>query len=182
MPDQLASQGSEVADLPYSLGSSRVVSVRLLLLLTASLAFLALHYLFLWKLTNWLLALVLLVGTWVAIFFRLHSYVSGWIDFFLKDSAYGAVTEDGIKYRSMLRSRFVPWSSVAQIEYAPLNGHRIDMFKAGAFTFSRVRPIHFGSAPSNGAGIRAIERILNRQGTREKLVTTDSLPEKFFHL
>src|SRR5437016_3925343 len=115
MSDQLRFQGSEVAGTPYSLGSCRVALVRLLLLLTASLVFLALHYLFLWKLINWLLALVLLVGTWVAVFFRLHSYVPGWIDFFLKDSAYGAVTEDGIKYRSMLRSRFVPWSSVARI-------------------------------------------------------------------
>ena len=39
MPDQLRSQGSEVAGSPYSLGSSRVALVRLLLLLTASLAF-----------------------------------------------------------------------------------------------------------------------------------------------
>jgi len=56
------------------------------------------------------------------------------------------------------------------------------VFKVGAFTFSRVRPVHFGPAPSNAKVVQEIEKILNRQGTPEKLVTTDRLPEKFFHL
>src|SRR5690348_276031 len=102
----------EVAGPPYSLGSRRVAFIRLLFLVASSLVFIALHYLFLWKLTDWPFTLVLLVGTWVLVFLRLHRYVSGWMDFFLKDSAYGEVTEDGIKYHSVLRSRFLPWSSV----------------------------------------------------------------------
>jgi Bacterial PH domain len=182
MSDQLGFQGSEVADSPYSLGSRRLAFVRLALLFTSSLVFVALHYLYLWKLTNWPLAAVLLIGTWVAVFLRLHSYVSGWIDFFLKDSAYGVITEDGIKYRTVLGSRFLPWPLVERIEYSPRNGDRIDVFKVGAFTFTQVRPIHFGPAPSNGKAIQGIEKLLNRQGTPEKLVTTNSRPEKFFHL
>jgi len=59
------------------------------MLFTVSLIFLAFHYLFLWKLTNWLLATALLVGTWIAVFLRMHSSVRGWIDFLLRDSAYG---------------------------------------------------------------------------------------------
>jgi hypothetical protein len=182
MSDELRFQESEVAGFPYSLGSRRVAFVRLLLLFTSSLVFVVLHYLYLWKLTNPPLAGALLIGTWMAVFLRLHSSVSGWIDFFLKDSAYGVVTEDGIKYRTVLRSRFVPWSLVGRIEHSPRNGDRIDVFKVGAFTFSRVRPVHFGPAPSNSKAIEQIDRMLKCQGTPEKLVTTDSVPEKFFHL
>ncbi len=152
---------------------------------TASLAVLVLHYLVLWKLTNWLAALLLLAGTWVLVLWHRWMFPWGlarWVDFFLKDSAYGVVTGDGFKYQSMLRSRCVPWSSVARIEYAPHNGDRIDVFKVGKFTFSRLRPIHFGPAPSNSKAIQGIERILNQQGVTGKLVITDSEPEKFFHL
>jgi len=182
MSEEYRFQGREVAGPAYPLGLRRTALIRLLLLFAASIFFLALHYVFLWKLTNWLLALLLLVGTWVAILLRLHRYVPGWINFFLKDSAYGVINEDGIEYHSVLRSRFVPWSSVARIEYSPRNGHRIDVFKAGAFTFSRVQPIRFGSAPYNGNTVHEIEKILERQGDPEKLVTRDSVPEKFFHL
>jgi hypothetical protein len=123
----------------------------------------------------------LLVGTWIAVFLRMHSSVRGWIDFLLRDSAYGVVKEDGIQYRSMLRSRFVPWSSVERIEYSPRNGNRIDVFKVGAFTFTQVRPVHFGPAPANAIAVQEIANI-GQLGAIKKLVTTDSLPGKFLHL
>jgi hypothetical protein len=166
----------------HSIGSKRRSLLRLSVLILITCSVLALHYFLLSKRTDW--AVLVLVGSWFGVIFRflvrrrLHKSV----DFVLKDSAYGVVSEEGIRYRSMLRLRFTPWSSVARIEYSPRDSHRIDVFKVGAFTFSRVRPVHFGPAPSNAKVVQEIEKILNRQGTPEKLVTTDRLPEKFFHL
>jgi hypothetical protein len=156
----------------HQIGSKSRSLLRLSMLFTVSLIFLAFHYLFLSKLTNWLLATALLVGTWTAVFLRMHSSVRGWIDFLLRDSAYGVVKEDGIQYRSMLRSRFVPWSSVERIEYSPRNGNRIDVFKVGAFRFTQVRPIHFGPAPANAIAVQEIANIFGQLGAIKKLVTT----------
>ena len=185
MSEQFSLQGTEIGGSAFPIGSRRVAIFRLSTLFTASLAVLVLHYLALWKLTNWLVALLLLAGTWVLVLCHRWMFPWGlarWVDFLLKDSAYGVVTGDGFKYQSMLRSRCVPWSSAARIEYAPRNGDRIDVFKVGKFTFSRVRPIHFGPAACNSKAIQGIERILNQQGAPGKLVITDSEPEKFFHL
>jgi len=82
----------------------------------------------------------------------------------------------------MLRPHFVLWSSVARIEYSPRNGDRIDVFKIGTFTFSRVRPIQFSATPINREAIEEIGRILGEQGASSKLVVTESVPEKFFRL
>jgi Bacterial PH domain len=150
-----------------------------------SVAVIAVHYLLIARIltdSDVALVLALVTGTWILVILRLHKYVGGWLGFFIKDSAYGVITESGIQYRSILRSHFVPWSSVARIEYSPRNGDRIDVFKIETFSFSRERPIQFGAAPSNSKAIQDIERILNQQGATEKLVTTDSVPEKFFHM
>ena len=164
-----------------SIGSEHRSLIRLSALILICCAVLYLHYLFLSKLTEW--ALLVLVGSWLGVLLRIgRTSRSTWVDFVLKDSAYGVVTDSGIKYRSLLRPRLVPWSSVERIEYSPRNGQRIDVFKVRAFTFSQVRPIHFGPVRRNGNAVREIEKILSQQGGSEKLVITDSLPEKFFHL
>ena len=118
--------------------------------------------------------------------FRLHRSVGRWLGFLLKDSAYGMFTDSGIEYWieywRVLRPNYVLWSSVHRIDYSPRNGGRIDVFRVSEFSFGRVRPIHFGPAPYNSRAVEEIERILCRQGMSEKLVTTDLVPEKFFHL
>jgi hypothetical protein len=128
------------------------------------------------------LALVVVIATWVFLILRMHRHVGGWLDFVLKDSAYGVITQSGIQYWSILRPHFVPWTSVERIEYSPRNGDRIDVFRIGAFTFSRVRPIQFGTAPVNREAIQEIGRILGEHGASGKLVVTESVPEKFFRL
>lgn len=166
-----------------TIGSRRRSLVRLTLLAVTGLVVLVAHYLFLFKLfPNRPVVIVLVIGTWIAVIFRLHRSIGPWLDFIFKDSAYGEATEHGIKYRYMLRANFMPWSSVARIEYSPRNGGRINAFRAGKFSFSRERPIQFGPSPYNSGAVEGIGKILGQQGTLEKLVTTDSVPERVFHL
>ncbi len=54
MSEQLSLQGTEIAGSAFPIGSRRAATFRLSTLFTASLAVLVLHYLVLWKLTNWL--------------------------------------------------------------------------------------------------------------------------------
>ena len=180
---------SKQAALERVSGSARVIGsrekslLRLGLLVVVSLVVLGLHYLFLSTfLLHPAVTLLLVTGTWVSIVLRLHRSVGGWLNFILKDSAYGVIRESGITYRSFLRPGCVPWSSVERIEYSPRNGERIDVFKMGRFTFSRRLPVRFGPAATNREAVEEIGRLLGQHGASDKLVVTASLPERFFHL
>jgi hypothetical protein len=148
------------------IGSRERSLLRLGLVAVVGLVVLAVHYLFLSIfLLHPAVTLALVAGTWISIVVRLHRSMRGWLNFILKDSAYGVITETGVTYRSFLRPGCVPWSSVERIEYSPRNGGRIDIFEVAKFTFSRVLPIRFGPSRTNRKALEKIGKILSNRGT-----------------
>ena len=165
------------------IGSRERSLLRLGLLVVVSVSVLAAHYLFLAIfLLHPAVTLALIALTWISIVVRLRGSMRRWLNFMRKDSAYGVITESGVTYRTFMRPGCLPWSSVERIVYSPRDGGRIDIFEVGKFTFSRVLPVRFGPAPTNRKAMEEIGRILAQQGNADKLVVTESPPEKFFHL
>src|SRR6266850_8179774 len=152
------SKPAYVEGLASTIGSRSRSLLRFGILLVIILGILILHYLFLRKLTE--LALPLVIFSWLGIFFRCWRYLRGWVDFLLKDSAYGTLSTDGIRYRVVLRSQFIPWSSVARVEYSPLNSGRLSVFRIGPHTFSQVRPLSFAPWPAHAEVSSEIKKIL----------------------
>lgn len=175
---------TQVEGSEYEIGSRSRSLLRLGVLTAMILVALIIHYLFLRKLTD--LAFPLLIFSWMCILFWFwgfgHGDLFGWIDFLLKDSAYGTVAVDGIRYNRMVASRFLPWRLVARVEYSPLDGNRLSVFRIGRRTFSCVRPLSFGPGSLNSRASAEIEKILLDRGEHEKFVITDQTPATFVHL
>ena len=178
-----------VEGFAYKIGSRSRSLLRFGILLLIILGILILHYFLLRKLTDW--ALPVFILSWLGVLFWFGYWdlmgkgedgLTRWIDFLLKDSAYGTLEADGIRYRLVLRSRFLPWSSVARVEYSPLNSGRLSVFRIGSHTFSQVRPLTFGPGPAHRKASIEIEKILRDRREEIKFVTTDQISESFFHL
>lgn len=167
----------------YPIGSKRRSLLRLSLLVSAILTILAIHFLFISLfLSNWLLTVSLVIGTWILVLFRMSRYLRGWIDFLLRDAAYGVVTESGICYRNFFGELSLSWSSIAQVDYLLEQGDRIEIFKVPVRSVSRPLSIHFGPSRANANALTQFERIFKREGTPEKLAIKNMPTKKFFQL
>jgi hypothetical protein len=180
MSVQPESKPAYVEGFAYTIGSKSRSLLRFGILLVIILNILILHYFFLRMLTD--LALPVLILSWLFVPFRCWRYLPGWVDFLLKDSAYGTLTADGIHYRVILRSQFIPWSSVARVEYSPLDSGRLSVFRIGRHSFSRVRPLSFAPWPAHTELSNEIKKILRDRREDAKFVTTDQISERFLHL
>lgn len=186
MFSQAESEPLHVDRFEYKIGSRGKALLRFGIWLVIILGILTLHYFLLHKVTEAALPLVIL--SWLCVLFWFwrfggeHNDLPRWIDSLLKDSAYGTVAADGIRYRVVLRSRFLAWSSVTRVEYSPLDSGRLRVFMIGRHTFSQVRPLSFGPGAANSKASSEIEKILRDRKEEAKFLTTDQKSEKFFHL
>jgi hypothetical protein len=179
----MKSEELRVPTSAYPIGSKRRSLLRLSLLVLAIFTVLAIHFLFISLfLSNGLLTLSLVLGTWILVLFRMSRYLRGWLDVLLRDAAYGVVTESGIHYRNFFGEISLSWSSIAQVDYLFGQGNRIEILKVPARSVSRPLSIHFGPSRANANALTQFERIFKREGTPEKLAIKNTPTKKFFQL
>ena len=89
-----------------------------------------------------------------------------WVSEIAENLAYGAATEDGIRFRKWFRYRFVAWRAIERLEYWPERGGRIDLH-----LYSEPAPITFiPECPPEQAlgtqanGVSAVEFISRKLG------------------
>jgi hypothetical protein len=122
----------------YAIGSRKRSIVRVVTLLTALVAALSVLYWVLAEFTEWPLFLFLLIVILTVLHRVLDPNAGGmWAVFFMKDTAYGWVTQAGIEYYTPFSKGTVRWSDIYQLDYSPSG--RIVVYLRG-----KGLPLQFG--------------------------------------
>lgn len=125
----------------YPIGSRKRAITRLLrLLISFSVILVALYWL-LAKFTPWPSFLFLLIVVLTTVRRAFARNAGGmWAVFFMKDSAYGWVTDSGIQYHTSFhaRSNVLRWSQMSQMDYFSTSG------RVTVYLRDKTLPIQFG--------------------------------------
>ena len=146
----------------------------LALLLVASIVILGLlYYLIEGALGEPLLAAIVLLGAVLGAFIRraLTHALPEWVRLFMKDSAFGTVGPEGIRYYSLRGWHSLTWQNVRRIDYWPQNQNRLDIY-----AFSRGHALWFGPTTDPVRTLQFIQHQLHQFGTKVEINIREGKP------
>jgi ABC-type transport system substrate-binding protein len=157
-----------------SIGSkARSLRHQLALLLFSVVILGLLYYLIEGMLGSQLLAAIVLIGAVLGAVLRrvFAGAFSEWAQLFRKDSAYGTVEPDGIRYHSIRGWQLLKWHNVQRVDYWPENESRLEIH-----VLNQDSPLRFGPTTNPALVLQLIQQQLDQVGPNSEINIRDGHP------